>query len=157
MINTGKKIDLNFTIQVVLNGEQKELPFTDLLDRPAVVSVYMRNNTGGCDLQNQSLAEHAGWFDEKGYNLIALSKDSCGSHINYAKKLGINYTLASDPDFLFSKATDSMVEKKMYGKTFDAPSRSAFVIDTDGTVLGIIKKINTKAHAEELKELIESL
>ncbi|MEX0944985.1 MAG: redoxin domain-containing protein [Balneolaceae bacterium] len=157
MINTGKKIDLNFTIQVVQNGEQKELPFTDLLDRPAVVSVYMRNNTGGCDLQNQSLAEHADWFDKKGYNLIALSKDSCGSHINYAKKLGINYTLASDPDFLFSKATDSMVEKKMYGKTFNAPSRSAFVIDTDGTVLGIIEKINTKAHAEELKELIESL
>jgi peroxiredoxin Q/BCP len=96
-------------------------------------------------------------FDEKGYNLIALSKDTCGSHKNYAEKIGINYILASDPDFNFAKATDSVVEKKMYGKTFNAPSRSAFVIDTDGTVLATIKKINTKAHAQELKELIESL
>lgn len=157
MIDTGKKIDTNFTLEIVKEGEQKEVAFSELLDRPVVVSVYMRNNTGGCDKQNQSLAEHASWFDEKGYNVIAISKDSCGSHKNYAEKLGIRYILASDPDYLFSKATDSIVEKKMYGKTFDAPSRSAFVIDTDGTVLGIINKINTKDHAEELKELIESL
>ena len=156
MIATGKKIDTNFTFDIVKGGEENAVPFSKLLDRPTIVSVYMRNNTGGCDKQNRSLAEHADWFDKKGYNLIAISKDSCGSHKNYAEKLGINYTLASDPDYLFSKATDSIVEKKMYGKTFDAPSRSAFVIDKDGTVLGIIEKINTKAHVEELKELIES-
>lgn len=157
MIETGKKIDTNFTLDIIEGGQQKEVSFSELLDRPAIISVYMRNNTSGCDKQNRSLAEHADWFDNKGYNLIAISKDSCGSHKNYAEKLGINYTLASDPDYLFSKATDSIVEKKMYGNTFDAPSRSAFVIDKDGTVLGIIGKINTKAHAEELIELIESL
>ena len=157
MIEKGKKIDTGFSLKVVENGEEKEVVFSELLSRPAIVSVYMRNNTSGCDRQNKSLAEHASWFDEKGYNLIALSKDTCGSHKNYAEKLGINYVLASDPDFEFSKATDSIVEKKMYGKTFDAPSRSAFVIDTDGTVLAIIEKVDTKAHAEELKELVEGL
>jgi peroxiredoxin Q/BCP len=157
MIETGQKIDTDFSLDIVQNGEEKTVPFSELLNRPAVVSVYMRNNTGGCDRQNRSLAEHSDWFNGKGYNLIAISKDTCGSHKNYAEKIGINYILASDPDFDFAKATDSVVEKKMYGKTFNAPSRSAFVIDTDGTVLGIIKKINTKAHAEELKELIESL
>lgn len=157
MIEIGKKIDTTFQIEVFQGGEQKEVTFSELLDRPAIISVYMRNNTSGCDKQNRSLAEHASWFDEKGYNLIALSKDTCGSHKNYAEKLDINYILASDPDFKFAKSTDSIVEKKMYGKTFDAPSRSAFVIDMDGTVLGIIEKINTKAHAEELKELIEEI
>lgn len=157
MIETGKKIDTDFELDIVQNGEQKTVAFSDLLDRPTIVSVYMRNNTGGCDKQNRSLAEHAGWFDKKGYNLVAISKDTCGSHKNYAEKLGINYTLASDPGYRFANATDSVVEKKMYGKTFEAPSRSAFIIETDGTVLGIIEKVDTKAHAEELKELIESL
>jgi thioredoxin-dependent peroxiredoxin len=157
MIEIGNKIDTTFTLEIVKSGEQKEVKFSELLDRPAIISVYMRNNTGGCDKQNRSLAEHAAWFDEKGYNLVALSKDTCGSHKNYAQKLGIDYILASDPDFKFAEATDSITEKKMYGKTFDAPSRSAFVIDTDGTVMGIIEKVNTKAHAEELKELVESL
>ncbi|MEX0646238.1 MAG: redoxin domain-containing protein [Balneolaceae bacterium] len=157
MIATGDKINTDFTLSVVQNGEKKEAEFSELLDRPAIVSVYMRNNTSGCDKQNRSLAEHASWFDEKGYNLIAISKDTCGSHKNYAKKLDINYTLASDPEFRFAKATDSVVEKKMYGNTFNAPTRSAYIIGRDGTVLGIIKKVNTKAHAEELKELVESL
>jgi peroxiredoxin Q/BCP len=157
MITKGKKIDTDFTLQIVQDGEKKEIAFSDLLDRPTIISVYMRNNTGSCDKQNQSLAGHSGWFEKKGYNLVALSKDTCRSHKNYAEKLGINYTLASDPEFKFAGVTDSVVEKKMFGRTFDAPSRSAFVIDTDGTVLEIIEKVNTKAHAEELKELVESL
>lgn len=157
MISTGEKIDPHFTLSIVENGNERELEFSELLDRPTIISVYMRNNTGGCDKQNRSLAEHADEFDKKGFNLVALSKDTCGSHKNYADKLDINYILASDPDYKFSKATDSIIEKKMYGKTYNAPSRSAFVVDTDGTVLGIIEKINTKAHAEELFELIETL
>lgn len=157
MIQKGSKIDSNFTLDIVQGGEVQSVKFSEILDRPTVVSVYMRNNTSGCDKQNQSLAESADWFDEKGYNLVALSKDSSGSHKNYAKKLGINYVLASDPDYKFAEVTKSIVEKKMFGKTFDAPSRSAFVIDTDGTVLGIIEKINTNEHASELKELINHL
>src|SRR6056297_3801533 len=157
MIETGQKIDTDFSLDIVRNGEEETVPFSELLNRPAIVSVYMRNNTGGCDKQNRSLAEHPDEFDEKGFNLVAVSKDTCGSHKNYAEKLDINYTLASDPDFKFADATDSIVEKKMYGKTFDAPSRSAFILDKDGTVLGIIEKINTKAHAEELFELIDQL
>ena len=157
MVETGEKIDTTFTLNIVESGEEREVEFRELLDRPTVVSVYMRNNTGGCDKQNRSLADHAEWFNNKGYNLIAISKDSCGSHKNYADKLGIDYILASDPEFKFAEATDSVVEKKMFGNTFDAPTRSAYVIDTDGTVLVIIEKVNTKAHAEELKELIESL
>lgn len=157
MINTGEKIDTDFTLNIVHDGEEKEVSFDELLTRPTIVSVYMRNNTGGCDKQNRSLADHSSWFDEKGYNLVAVSKDTCGSHKKYAEKMGINYTLASDPEYKFAEATDSVVEKNMFGNTFDAPTRSAYVIDTDGTVLGIIEKINTKAHAEELKELIESI
>lgn len=157
MINTGSKIDTNFTLKVVQGGEEKEVLFSDLLDKKTIVSVYMKNNTGSCDRQTASLAEHSDWFAEKGVNLIAISKDTCGSHKRYADKQGINYILASDPEYKFSEATDSIVEKKMYGKTYTGPSRSAFVIDTDGTILAVIEKIDTKAHADELKTLVDSL
>ncbi|MGM0546198.1 MAG: peroxiredoxin [Bacteroidota bacterium] len=157
MIETGAQIDTDFTLDIVKNGEEKTVTFKELLDRPTIVSVYMRNNTSGCDKQNKSLAEHADWFDEQGYNLIAISKDSCGSHKNYAEKLNINYVLASDPEYKFAEATDSIVEKQMFGNKYEAPSRSAYVIDTDGTVKAIIEKVNTKDHASELKEVIKNL
>lgn len=157
MVKEGSKIDTDFSLDIVQGGEQKTKTFSELLTRPTVVSVYMKNNTGSCDKQNESLAAHAGEFDKLGYNLMAISKDSCKSHMGYAQKLGINYILASDPDNLFPKATDSIVEKKMYGKTYEGPSRSAFIIGTDGTVKGVIEKIDPKNHAQELLDKIKTL
>lgn len=157
MISAGEKPDLNFTVKAVINGEEKELPFRKLLDRPAIVSVYMKNNTSSCDRQTKSLAEESAYFDELGYSIIAISKDGCRSHKRYADKQGINYILVSDPDYQFANATDSIVEKKMYGKTFEGPSRSAFVLDEEGTVKGVIEKVDTKDHAGQLKSFLESL
>ncbi|HCD51344.1 MAG TPA: peroxiredoxin [Balneolaceae bacterium] len=157
MIETGTKMDPNFTLKVVQGGEEKEVNFADLLDKPTIVSVYMKNNTSSCDRQTLSLAEESEWFQKNGFNIVAISKDTCGSHKRYADKQGIDFILASDPEYKFATATDSVVEKKMYGKTFEAPSRSAFVIDSDGTILASIEKIDTKAHAEELKALVNEL
>lgn len=156
MISKGTKIDTGFTLKICNEGNGQESPFGELLTRKTVVSVYMKNNTGSCDKQNKSLAAHWEEFDKLGYNIVAISKDTCRSHKNYAEKLGIGYILASDPDYAFAEATDSIVEKKMYGKTFNAPSRSAFIIDTDGTVLEVIEKIDAANHANELLDLIRS-
>lgn len=157
MIATGKKMKTGFRVKIVENGEEREVAFKDLLTRPTIVSVYMRNNTPGCDRQNDSLVTHAVEFDKLGYNLVALSRDSCGSHLKYAAKKGVSYVLASDPDDRFAQATDSVIEKSMYGRKFTGPSRSAYVIDTDGTVLAIAEKVDTKEHAGQLKALLAEL
>ncbi|MCC5926799.1 MAG: redoxin domain-containing protein [Bacteroidetes bacterium] len=154
MINKGEKMSTDFELDIVQNGEEKRVKFADILTRPTIVSVYMKNNTGSCDKQNISLAADQQAFENKGVNLITLSKDTCGSHKKYAEKHGISYILASDPELLFSKATDSIVEKKMYGKTYDGPARAAFYINTDGEILGLIEKVDPKNHAQELLELI---
>ncbi|TYP93469.1 peroxiredoxin Q/BCP [Fodinibius salinus] len=157
MVKQGTQIDTDFALDIVKDGTEQTVTFSELLDRPTIVSVYMRNNTSGCDKQNKSLADQADWFDEREYNLVAVSKDSCGSHKNYAEKLDINYILASDPEYKFAEATDSIVDKQMFGNEYQAPSRSAYVIGTDGTVQAIIEKVNTNDHAEELKEVIKNL
>lgn len=157
MVEVGQKIDADFSLNIVKDGQEKTVQFNELLDRPAVVSVYMKNNTPGCDKQNKSLADDAAWFDQNGYNLIAVSKDSCGSHKKYARKKGINYILVSDPDYRFAKATDSIVEKNMFGNKYEGPSRSAYIIDTDATVLAVIPKVKTKKHAAQLKDIINQL
>ncbi len=157
MIATGKKIKTNFNLKVVREGKESEVLFTDLLTKPTIVSVYMKNNTPSCDRQNDSLAAHAGAFEKLGYQLIALSRDTCGSHIKYAAKKNIGYLLASDPDDAFAKATDSLVEKSMYGRTFHGPARAAYVIGVDGTLLAVIDKVDTRDHAGQIKDVLASL
>lgn len=157
MISPGKKLKTNFKLTVVVAGEAKEMAFRNLLTRRTLVSVYMKNNTGSCDKQNDSLAAHAAEFAKAGYNLVAISRDTPASHLKYAVKKKIAYTLASDPGDLFAKAADSVVEKSMYGKTYFGPARAAFVLDTDGTVLAVAQKVDTADHAAQLKALIAGL
>lgn len=157
MIAPGQKLKLNFKLKVVEGDEEKEVAFKQLLTRRTVVSVYMKNNTPGCDRQNDSLVGVAAELDRAGCNLIALSRDTCGSHRKYAAKKRITYTLASDPDDLFARATDSLVEKSMYGRTFTGPARAAYVLDPDGTVLAVAEKVDTKDHAAQLRALLTGL
>ena len=157
MISPGKKLKTNFKLKIVQNGAESEALFGDLLTRRTIVSVYMKNNTGSCDKQNDSLAAHAAEFAKVGYNLIAISRDTCGSHLKYAAKKKIGYTLASDPGDLFAKAADSVVEKSMYGKTYLGPARAAFVLDKDGTVLAVAEKVDTADHAAQVRALIATL
>jgi peroxiredoxin Q/BCP len=157
MIKPGQKLKTNFKLKIVRDGAEAEVAFKDLLDRPTIVSVYMKNNTGSCDKQNDSLAAHAAEIAKRGYHLVALSRDTCGSHLKYAVKKKITYTLASDPDDLFPKAADAIVEKSMYGKTYEGPARAAFVIAKDGTVLAVAEKVDTKDHAAQLLALLDGL
>ena len=157
MISPGKRLTLNFKLKVVQDGAQREVAFADLLTRRTIVSVYMKNNTGSCDKQNDSLAAHAAEFAAAGYNLVAVSRDTCGSHLKYAAKKKIGYVLASDPGDLFSRAAEAIVEKSMYGRTFLGPARAAYVLDRDGTVLAVAEKVDTGDHAVQLKDLIKPL
>ena len=157
MISRGKMLRAKFKLTIVQDGAVREVVFADLLTRRTIVSVYMKNNTGSCDKQNDSLAAHAAEFDRAGYNLVALSRDTSGSHLKYAVKKKISYMLASDPGDLFAQAADSIVEKSMYGKTYQGPARAAFVLDQDGTVLAVAEKVDTADHAAQLRALIAGL
>jgi peroxiredoxin Q/BCP len=157
MISAGKKLKTSFKLTVVEAGAAREVAFKDLLTRRSIVSVYMKNNTGSCDKQNDSLVAHAAEFAKAGYNLIAISRDTPGSHVKYAAKKKIAYTLASDPSDLFAQAADAIVEKSMYGKKYFGPARAAFVLETDGTVLAVAEKVDTADHASQLKALVAGL
>lgn len=154
MISVGKRLDTNFKLKVVQGGVTQEKPFGELLTRRTVVSVYMKNNTGSCDKQNDSLVACAEEIDRAGYNLVALSRDTAGSHTRYAAQKKITYPLVSDPKDFFARATDSIVEKSMYGRTFFGPARAAYLLDLDGTVLAVAEKVDPAKHAVQLRALI---
>lgn len=157
MITVGNRLDTKFKLKVVKDGVVREMPFGELLTRPTIVSVYMKNNTGSCDKQNDSLVAHAAEFERAGYNVVAVSRDTAGSHTRYAAKKGIGYALVSDPKDAFAKAVDSIVEKSMYGRTFFGPARAAYVLTTDGTVLAVVEKVDTADHGAQLRKVIAGL
>jgi thioredoxin-dependent peroxiredoxin len=157
VIAPGQKPDLSFSLKVWRHGRAEEVRFSELLRRRTIVSVYMKNNTPSCDRQTESLATHAAEFDRAGYDLIALSRDTCGAHARYAAARQIGFVLASDPDDRFARAVDALVQKSMYGRTFVGPARSAYVFERDGTVLAVVEKVDPRQHAAQLLKAIKTL
>ena len=159
MKQVGEQVDLGVELKIVRGrGAAPELvQLAEVLTGPAVISVYMRNNTGSCDKQNDALVEVAGEIKKRGYQLIAVSRDTAGSHGRYAEKKGIDYTLVSDPDDRFAQAVDAVIDKQMYGRKFRGPLRSAWVLAADGTVEAIIKKVDAKAHGEQVLGVLDGL
>lgn len=157
MISPGARLALDFRVKIVRRSAIEEVHFGDLLTRRTLVSVYMKNKTPSCDRQTASLAAHAEEFERAGYTLIAISRDTAGSHRRRAAALGSEFTLVSDPDDQFARATDSLVEKSMYGRTFVGPQRAAYVLDRDGTVLAVAEKVDIADHAAQLRALIKPL
>jgi peroxiredoxin Q/BCP len=156
MIQPGQKPDLSFSVSFVRNGEEATAPFASLITRPTVVAVHMKNNSPSCDKQSESLALAANEINALGYDLIGLSPDTCASHKKYAVKKQLGYTLVSDPDAQFAKATDSMVEKSMYGKTYMAPARIAVIFNSDGTVKAVLDNITAKDFGPEIVKALQS-
>lgn len=157
MIAPGQKLATDFTLKAVRAGVAQEVRFAELLTRRTVVSVYMKNNTPSCDRQNEALQTVAPELAKAGFTLVAVSRDTAGAQTRYAAKHGTTYVLASDPEDRFSRAADAMVEKSMYGRTYVGPARAAYVLDRDGTVLAVAAKVDTAAHAEQIRALIAGL
>lgn len=154
MVTAGAKINLDFVVKAVVDGEIRECRFSDLLSAETVVSVYMRNNTGSCDRQNAALQDVEPELRRKRIGVIGLSRDTAASHLRYASAKGIRYVLVSDPDDQFARATDSLVEKSMYGRRFVGPARAAYLLARDGTVRAVVAKVDAEKHAEQLRAAI---
>lgn len=153
MVKKGDSIDLDLPVKAVVDGEKWEGKLSELVARPTIISVYMRNNTDSCDTQARQLQEVADELDRLGVGLIGLSKDTPGSHLKYAGKLGLSFPLVSDPEHSFSEACDALVEKKMYGRTFMGPTRSAYYLSPQGQVLGVVEAVVPQRHGEQLLSL----
>ncbi len=156
MIPIGSKPDLSFPIKAWMNGREVKTTFAELIRGRTVVSVYFKNGTDVCDIQNFSLRDHARAFAERGVTVVAVGRETCRAHARYAGKHALTHILVSDPDKLFAQATDSLVEKSMYGKKYMGPTRSAFLFAADGSLQGIIPQVDAPNHAQEVLALIDS-
>lgn len=157
MIRLGQKLDLDFSVKVVSAGVAREVAFRELLRRRTIVSAHMKNNTPSCDRQVASLAEHAAELARLGFDIVAVSRDTCGSHQRYAQARAVPFVLVSDPEDRFARAADLLIQKTMYGRQFVGPARAAFILEPDGTVLGVVEKVDPANHAAQLRALIKSL
>lgn len=125
--------------------------------RKAVVYFYPKDDTSGCTKEAIAFTGLKGAFDEAETDIIGISADSVARHDKFKAKHALAVTLASDESRAAIEAYGVWVEKSMYGRKYMGIDRSTFLIDRDGRIARIWRKVKVAGHAEEVLEAARAL
>jgi peroxiredoxin Q/BCP len=117
----------------------------DLKGRNVVVYFYPKADTPGCTKEACAFQESLPQF--KDIAVIGVSPDKLPAIEKFAAKYSLTFPLAADPDQAAAAAYGTWVEKSMYGKTYMGIERSTFLIDAQGRIAKIWRKVKVEGHA----------
>ena len=122
----------------------------DFKGNKLVLYFYPKDDTTGCTREAQDFTALAADFEKAGTWILGVSKDSPKSHAKFAGKYDLKVKLASDEDGSACEAFGTWGEKSMYGRKYMGIERATFLIDRDGTVARIWRKVKVAGHADEV-------
>lgn len=124
-----------------------------------VLYFYPKDNTPGCTSQAQDFNNILDHFAKLNCKVLGISKDKIATHNKFAEKYNLKFPLGSDEEFHVCNKYHVYKEKNMYGKKVMGIERSTFLINPDGNLTKIWRKVSVKGHVanvyEELKKVIK--
>lgn len=137
-------------------GDGTEVSLGDFAGKPLVLYFYPKDDTPGCTTQACSLRDSWEQFEGRAH-VFGISIDSAKSHRKFIEKHALPFPLLVDESHALVEAFGVWVEKSMYGKTYMGTERSTFVIDREGRIAAVLRKVKPADHValvlEELAKL----
>ena len=146
MIEAGKPAP-NFELKTD-SGDTVSLD--SLRGKPVVLYFYPKDDTPGCTAQACGIRDAWGEFERAGAIVLGVSPDDESSHAKFKDKYDLPFTLLADSDHATAEDYGVWVEKKNYGKTYMGVERSTFVVDADGIVASVMRKVKPDTHADDV-------
>ena len=117
---------------------------------PIVLYFYPKDDTPGCATQACGIRDAWAEFGSSGAVVLGVSPDGPTQHARFKEKYGLPFTLLADVDHAVAELYGTWVEKSMAGKTYMGIERSTFVIDADGIVVKVMRRVKPDAHADDV-------
>jgi thioredoxin-dependent peroxiredoxin len=131
---------------------------SDYRGRKLVLFFYPKDDTPGCTTENKDFSALKPDFDKAGIALLGVSKDPPARHAKFAAKYGLTAPLASDAaESGLSDALGVWLEKSMYGRRYMGMERTTFLVDAEGRIAAVWRKVKVKGHAAEVLEAAKAL
>jgi len=132
-----------------------EITLSDYRGEKVVLYFYPKDDTPGCTKESCSFNENLSALNKMNAKVIGMSKCSVKKHDKFVAKYDLQFPLASDEGQKTCEAYGTFVEKSMYGKTYMGIERSTFLIDSDGKIEKIWRKVKVPNHVEDVMSAIE--
>lgn len=131
---------------------------SDFRGRKLVVFFYPKDMTPGCTTENIEFSAAKGDFEAADTALLGVSKDPYERHEKFIAKHDLTVPLAADPqEGGLSDALGIWTEKSMYGKTFMGMVRTTYLVDAEGRIARVWRKVKVKGHVAEVLDAARDL
>ena len=144
MIEVGDKAP-DFTVKTDGGGE---ITLSKMRGKKVVLYFYPKDDTPGCTKEACGFRDSLPDFSGLDAAIVGVSKDGVAKHDKFKAKYDLPFTLAADEDGAICEAYGTWIEKSMYGRKYMGIDRATFLIDEEGLVRQVWRKVKVKGHVE---------
>jgi thioredoxin-dependent peroxiredoxin len=130
------------------SGERVKL--SSLRGTPVVLYFYPKDDTPGCTTQACGIRDVYADFRDRGAVVLGVSPDDEASHVKFKEKYSLPFTLLADPEHEVAEEYGVWKERNLYGKKSMGIERSTFVIDAEGNVSKVMRRVKPDTHAADV-------
>ncbi|RME23118.1 MAG: thioredoxin-dependent thiol peroxidase [Candidatus Zixiibacteriota bacterium] len=134
-----------------------KVKLTDFKGQWVVLYFYPKDDTPGCTTEACEFTSNLKQFDKLNAVVLGVSPDTPESHRKFIAKYKLKLTLLSDPEHKVMQKYGGWGIKKQYGREYEGVIRSTFLIDPQGKIAHLWRKVKAAGHAEKVKAKLESL
>ncbi len=151
-LNIGDKAP-DFSLK---NETGKTVALKALRGKPVVLYFYPKDDTPGCTKEACGFRDSMASIRKTGAMVLGVSLDDEAAHQKFIAKYDLPFSLLVDGDIKVSKAYGVYVQKNMYGKKYWGIERSTFIIDAEGKLRAIFRKVKVDGHVDEVLAVLKS-
>ncbi len=133
----------------------RAVKLSDFRGQPVVVYFYPKAATPGCTTQACGVRDHHADYEQANAVVLGISPDPVAKIKKFYDKEGLNFALLADEDHAVAETYGVWVTKSMYGRTYLGNERTTFVINSDGRVAEVLRKVKPSEHDERVLRALD--
>ena len=118
-----------------------------------IVYFYPKDDTPGCTKEACAFRDDFKAISAKNTQVLGISIDSKKSHADFAKKYNLPFPLLSDQEGKVAKQFQSLISLG----PIKFAKRHTFIIDQDGIIQKIYRKVNPSNHSQQILNDLKNL
>jgi peroxiredoxin Q/BCP len=140
-----------------LPGADGPVSLKALKGKIVVLYFYPKDDTTGCTAEAQGFTAARADFAAAGAVVVGISKDSVASHQKFKAKYGLEPLLGSAKDDDVVERYGAWIEKSMYGRKYMGIDRSTWLIDGQGVIRRMWRKVKVPGHVAEVLAAVRGI
>lgn len=132
------------------------ISLADYKGKKVVLYFYPKDDTPGCTKEACNLRDNYSDLQDRGFVVLGVSADTETKHQKFIDKYSLPFPLIADTEKEIIQQYKVWGEKKFMGRVYDGIHRVTYVIDENGKIEKVFKKVKTSDHAAQILDSYDS-